>query len=1112
MTNHSTKYVLLMQLNPHLEATFSNKAAGRGVLLPKQAAPAPSAPSVTGISSFAFQGTNAHAILDQPSALPSAVLEATNPVWQKRHISVLPPMHACLHSVVTAVKRTVATFEWQLQTQSSTFLYDHIVQGRGILPAAAYLEMVTAAVITSTASSSTAQHQYAVSGAVFEAPLLLPEISSKTNAMVLRCLLDANSGICKLVSAVGAGGTQHMQGRVCKLHDSSAAAKKHKAPRKRHQRSMRVLSSILVDIAGHIEGVDKSRQATGSLAVNSSLSDGFCVHPSLMDNSLQLAGAAAQAASSMTNNSGQSQVFIPASLQALTVAGHLTVGMSHATAHMGPISTASAGGHVLCDHTLGTDVHGPVVQLQGMQSKAMHQSATQLPQQIVEQPLYAITWQAAETDEHSHNSTVLNIEPIRLAGGSDAACAMQLASLMQAALKAPQHSLRLQLQTYNSHLATPGMTAEGSYQQAAFWGMMHTFQQECPTVSMTGSDRQSLPNQASSAQLIVQTEAHSKTASAQPGYGMMSRSGTKYAARLLPVSQALSTSSAAAEAAACMQLPNLVGRSVVITGGGGMIGSLVSQWILKEGKPRSVKLLSRTGRASPERTFAILGCREARAGAMISIAMCDVSISEDSRHCFDSEYNQNAPITAIIHAGGVLSDATVGNQTPSGMRAVFAPKVTAAQKWQHAVQQQPTQAQILFSSVAALLGAPGQLNYAAANAAMDSLAAVWGAQGQVGVSSIQWGGWAGGGMAGGDASTAARLARMGMPLITPSQGLAALASVMQGCSVQQPQRDAVTAAISFKWDAFMSNLLPGQPGIFAEFESLAGSAGSAGAAQPLEAEKKKLIKPKKVSASRVMAKRAQQAPEAQKPAAVSALISQQVAAAVASVLGVSVAADASLMESGLDSLGSVELRNSLSQQFEVELPATLTFDHPSIAAMAKHISGLVTPAAAAVAAPDEQQEERDDSSQSDIASEASSTMSSLEAVTSVSESPQQAASLVLGEVADAVASVLGSSVASDASLMEIGLDSLGAVELRNALSQHFELDLPATFTFDYPSVQAMSGFISSLLGEPGSSDGGVVGVVEQFVVGQPQSDQRLVVASRPDNRRDMQAITGLSVR
>ena len=139
---------------------------------------------------------------------------------------------------------------------------------------------------------------------------------------------------------------------------------------------------------------------------------------------------------------------------------------------------------MICDHTLGAGGYGygSVVQLQGMQSKAMQQSALalapQLPQQSVEQSLYAILWQAADLDEYSHDGTVLNTQRIRLAGGDDAACAMQLASLMQAAVKAPQHSLRLQLQTYNSHLASPGMTGEGSYQQSALWGMMHTFQQE----------------------------------------------------------------------------------------------------------------------------------------------------------------------------------------------------------------------------------------------------------------------------------------------------------------------------------------------------------------------------------------------------------------------------------------------------------------------------------------------------------------------------------------------------------------------------------------------------------------------------------------------------------
>ena len=120
----------------------------------------------------------------------------------------------------------------------------------------------------------------------------------------------------------------------------------------------------------------------------------------------------------------------------------------------------------------------------------------------------------------------------------------------------------------------------------------------------------------------------------------------------------------------------------------------------------------------------------------------------------------------------------------------------------------------------------------------------------------------------------------------------------------------------------------------------------------------------------------------------------------------------------------------------------------------------------------------------------------------------QAASAVLEQVADAVASVLGGAVSPDASLMEVGLDSLGAVELRNALCQHFELELPATFTFDYPTVRAVAGFISSLLGEPVSSTRAEV----RSVSGHPQSNQRLVQAERPEFPANMQAITGLSVR
>lgn len=63
------------------------------------------------------------------------------------------------------------------------------------------------------------------------------------------------------------------------------------------------------------------------------------------------------------------------------------------------------------------------------------------------------------------------------------------------------------------------------------------------------------------------------------------------------------------------------------------------------------------------------------------------------------------------------------------------------------------------------------------------------------------------------------------------------------------------------------------------------------------------------------------------------------------------AGDGQFPPGSFDSLGAVEMANSLSSILGLKLPQTLVFDYPSVKAMADHIHGLLTPAKAVTALP-----------------------------------------------------------------------------------------------------------------------------------------------------------------
>ncbi len=154
-------------------------------------------------------------------------------------------------------------------------------------------------------------------------------------------------------------------------------------------------------------------------------------------------------------------------------------------------------------------------------------------------------------------------------------------------------------------------------------------------------------------------------------------------------------------------------------GGLGTLGRLITRWLQQQSVAR-VQLISRSGRAGESgRLEAALLSGSCTA---VTISMADMGVSEDLSGALRSAAQGGVALQGILHAAGVLADATIAKQTLEGTRAVFASKVHPVKSWAGAIAMQPTSTQVLFSSVAALLGAPGQLNYSGANAALDSMA------------------------------------------------------------------------------------------------------------------------------------------------------------------------------------------------------------------------------------------------------------------------------------------------------------------------------------------------------------------------------------------------------
>jgi acyl carrier protein len=241
------------------------------------------------------------------------------------------------------------------------------------------------------------------------------------------------------------------------------------------------------------------------------------------------------------------------------------------------------------------------------------------------------------------------------------------------------------------------------------------------------------------------------------------------------------------------------------------------------------------------------------------------------------------------------------------------PKVDAARHLHELTAEMELSSFVLFSSVAALIGSPGQGNYAAANATLDALAARRRAEG-LPATSLAWGLWAEERSMAGllDEGSVARWARMGVGAIPNDLGTELYDHALRlDTALAAPVLLDPAALRAQARAGLLPALMRGLVRAPARRDSAVGG-GS-------------------------LAQRVASAAEAERPQIVLEVVLAQVAAVLGHASPEAVDPRRAFKELGFDSLAGVELRNRLTQATALRLPSTLVFDHPTSEAVAAYI-------------------------------------------------------------------------------------------------------------------------------------------------------------------------------
>ncbi|MEU0149428.1 type I polyketide synthase [Streptomyces sp. NPDC006288] len=354
--------------------------------------------------------------------------------------------------------------------------------------------------------------------------------------------------------------------------------------------------------------------------------------------------------------------------------------------------------------------------------------------------------------------------------------------------------------------------------------------------------------------------------------------------------------------------------TTLITGATGTLGRLVARHLVTAHGVRRLALVSRSGLAADGAEA--LRDELTALGADVTVAACDAADRDALRRVLD-DIPAEHPLTAVVHAAGIVDDGVVTGLTAERVDGVLAAKVDAAYNLHELTASMDLGAFVLFSSVASTFGGAGQAAYAAGNAFLDALAGHRRALGLAGLS-LCWGPWAELSTMTGKLGAAdhARYARGGIESLSSEEGLALL-------DAARARDEAVLVPVRL---------------------SLAGFTDPDQVPPLLRGLVRGRVRPAAATARRedapAPADRFAGMTGPERGRALLDLVREEAALVLAYPPSTRVDVERGFLEMGFDSLSAVELRNRLARATGLTLPATLLFDRPTPAGLAAHLDEI----------------------------------------------------------------------------------------------------------------------------------------------------------------------------